>query len=206
MTSENKTTSITILLPAGRLSTPLMKTLAALSEKFGFSHYLSTLQNLRLINVPEEHVEEIKDEIAAHGVDFKRPGLFPIPRICIGKPHCNLGVIDTAALSQQILDHFDDREKTKAKLKIAISGCILSCSGTRTSDIGIVANRNGYDFYAGGKGGPSPTVGRRLKRDIGLTELLETIKIIVDFHDQKTGKKQRLSKLITHPDFPFQEI
>ena len=205
MTSAKKT-SITILLPAGRLGTPLMNTVAALSEQYGFSQYLSTLQNLRLINVSEEHVEDIKKEIARHGVGFKGPGLFPIPRICIGKPHCNLGVIDTEKLSEKILAYFKNREKTKAKLKIAISGCILSCSGTRTSDIGIVANRKGYDLYTGGKGGPSPKVGIRIKRDICEAELLETIETIIDFHDQKTGKKQRLYKLITDDEFPFQEV
>ncbi|THB76603.1 MAG: nitrite reductase [Desulfobulbaceae bacterium] len=205
MTSGKKT-SITILLPAGRLDTPLMKTIAALSDQYGFSQYLSTLQNLRLIDVPEEHVEDIKKEIAQYEVGFKGPGLFPIPRICIGKPHCNLGVIDTEELSQEIITYFKNRKKTKAKLKIAISGCILSCSGTRTSDIGIVANRKGYDVYAGGKGGPSPKVGIRIKRDIGEAELLETIETIIEFHDQKTGKKQRLYKLISDETFPFQKI
>jgi NAD(P)H-nitrite reductase large subunit len=115
-------------------------------------------------------------------------------------------LIDTRKLSEKILARFAKREKTKAKLKIAISGCILSCSGTRTSDIGIVAGRNGYDVFAGGKGGPAPKIGRRIKKEVGEEEVLATVETLINFHDSKTGSKQRMIKLLDDPDFPFSEV
>ena len=133
-----------------------------LAARHGLEIYLSTLQNLRLNNVPEHLVEKIKSSLAALGADFKGPGQFPIPRVCVGNPHCKLGLIDTATVSAAILARFAERDKTKAKLKIALSACALSCSGTKTSDIGIVADRNGYDLYVGGKGGAFPQLGRRI--------------------------------------------
>ena len=206
MSSPEEKVSITVLLPAGRLPLDLMQKAHDLAARYDLDIYLSTLQNLRLLNVPQSAAAEIKESLAALGADFKAPGKFPIPRVCVGKPHCNLGLIDTRELSGKILARFANREKTKAKLKIAISACILSCSGTRTSDIGIVAGRNGYDIYAGGKGGPSPRVGKRIKKEVSEEEMLATVETLIAFHDSKTGSKQRMYKLLDDVDFPFAEV
>jgi sulfite reductase beta subunit-like hemoprotein len=205
MSSPEEKVSITVLLPAGRLPLDLMQKAHDLAARYGLDIYLSTLQNLRLLNVPQSAAAEIKESLAALGADFKAPGKFPIPRVCVGNPHCNLGLIDTSELSGKILARFAGREKTKAKLKIAISACILSCSGTRTSDIGIVAGRNGYDIYAGGKGGPAPRIGRRIRKEVSEEEMLATVETLIAFHDSKTGSKQRMIKLLDDADFPFAE-
>ena len=113
-----------------------------------------------------------------------------------------MGVIDPAELSARILERFGARTNVKGKFKISISGCILNCSGALLADIGVVATRKGYDLYVGGKGGPYPKVGRRILRDVSEAELLDAIGSMVDFHDVKTAKKQRLVKLLNDPDFP----
>lgn len=197
---------ITILLPAGRLPLAILVEVSALAARHGFTIYLTTLQNLRLLDVPRSAAMEIRERLAALGAEFKAAGRFPVPRICIGSPYCSLGRIDTKALSDTIQERFSGRAKTKAKLKIAISGCILSCSGTRTSDIGVVAARHGYDVYAGGKGGAAPKIGRRILKEGTEEEVLAAIETLIDFHDRRTTSKQRMAKLIDDPGFPFTEV
>jgi dissimilatory sulfite reductase (desulfoviridin) alpha/beta subunit len=204
--SEAKTQSITVLVPAGRLPLDIMETANRLAKEHSFGIYLSTAQNLRLIDVPEAIADDVKNELAALGADFKAPGKFPIPRVCIGERHCKLGVIDTEALSNKILDQFKDKEKTKAKFKIAISGCTMCCSSAKTTDIGIMATRNGLDVFAGGKGGPFPKVGRRIAKGADENTVLEMVKVLVDFHDRKTDKKQRIFKLLEDSEFPYPEV
>ncbi len=201
--TEEKKVSITVLLPAGRLPLDLMETAHRLADKYGLSIYLSTLQNLRLTDVPESAVQEVKGQLADLGADFKAPDKFPIPRVCVGQGHCNLGLIDTEAVSHKILDKFSDHQKTKPKLKIAVSGCTVCCSGTKLSDIGIVATRNGFDLYAGGKGGSSPKIGQRIAKNVDENKMLESLETLVKFHDTKTTKKQRMVKLLDDPEFPF---
>lgn len=206
MHKDNKEyTSITVLLPAGRLGLDLMQRTLVLASRHKLEIYLTTQQNLRLLQVPISEKQDIMAELAACGVAFKAPGLFPIPRICVGAPHCNLGIIDTKELNQKISERFSDRKITKPKLKIAIAGCSLSCSGPRTSDIGIIAKKSGYEVYAGGKGGPNPVTGRRVGRALDENEVLETIENLITFHDGKTKKIQRMSNLVDHPDFPCQD-
>lgn len=203
--NREKKISITVLVPAGRLPLEIMAAAHRLAEKYSLEVYLSTLQNLRLTSVPESVAEEIKSVLAPLGAEFKGPGKFPLPRVCVGKDHCNLGIIETEALSQKILKKFADRAKTKAKFKIAIAGCTMCCSGVKTTDIGIMATRNGYELFAGGKGGPFPKIGRRIEKKASEERVLEIISILVEFHDKKTEKKQRMYKLLDDPDFPFAE-
>jgi sulfite reductase beta subunit-like hemoprotein len=204
MANETKV-SLTILLPGGRLPLDIMETALTLAKKYNLGLYLSTLQNLRLLDIPESLLDDIKKPLADLGAEFKAPGRFPIPRVCVGRGHCKLGLIDTETLSRKILAHFAGREKTKGKLKIAIAACTMGCPGIGTSDIGIVATRNGYDIFAGGKGGTYPKISRRIRRDVNEDEVVKTLDTLIEFHDRKTTTKQRMFKLLDDPDFPFPE-
>ncbi len=198
--------SITVLLPAGRLPLDIMKTAHELAEKYQFGIYFSLAQNMRLINVPESAVEDVSKTLAALGADFKSPGKFPLPRICIGKPHCNLAVLDTEQLNRKILARFGDLQDVKAGFKISIAGCPAGCSCPLSTDIAIVATRRGYHMYSGGKGGLVPRVARRIKRNVTEGEALDTIATLVDFHDRKTKTKQRIYHLLDDPEFPFPAV
>lgn len=205
MTNTIASTRLTILLPAGRLPLAVMDKVNALARKYHLEIYLSTAQNLRLMGIREEDLPVIREELAVFGVQFKGPGKFPIPRVCIGVRDCTMGIGDPERISALILEKFKGREKTKQKFKIAISGCTLGCSGVLTTDIGIMATRKGFDLYVGGKGGPSPKVGRRVLRDLDEQGVVAAVAELVEFHDAHTETKQRMVKLIDHPDFPFKE-
>ena len=205
ITDEEKV-SITILLPGGRLPANIMETALGLARKYRLGLYLTTLQNLRLLDVPLSLLEEIKQPLADLGAEFKSHGRFPVPRVCVGIHHCKLGLIDTEALSRRILAHFAGKKTTKGKLKIAIAACAMGCPGIGTSDIGIVATRKGYDIFAGGKGGTYPKISRRIRQDVTEDEVIETLQTLIDFHDRKTVTKQRMYKLLDDPEFPFPAI
>jgi NAD(P)H-nitrite reductase large subunit len=195
--------SITVLLPAGRLPRLLLDEVAELMRDYPFELYLSTVQNLRLIKVREEDVEAIRSRLAGAGAVFKAPGKFPIPKVCVGLSHCNTGIGDTERLSRLILARFGNMTEMKPKLKIAIAGCPLSCSGAMLADIGVIATRQGWEIHVGGKGGPKPRAGRRIVRQASEELVVEVIGELVAYHQLKTGKKQRLYKLMDDPEFPY---
>jgi NAD(P)H-nitrite reductase large subunit len=202
MSEPTTKTRLTILLPAGRLPLPIMAKATELAERYNLEVYLSTMQNLRLMGIDEAELPTVRAELAALGADFKGPGKFPIPRVCIGKRDCSTGMQEPEALSALILKRFQGTP-VKPKFKIAISGCPLGCPGVMTTDIGILGTRNGWDVYVGGKGGPHPKVGRRILREVESEQVLAAIAAIVAYHYEKTGTKQRLAKLADEADFPF---
>jgi dissimilatory sulfite reductase (desulfoviridin) alpha/beta subunit len=204
--SHDKKASITVLLPAGRLSLEVMGKAHSLAEKYSLKIYLSNAQNLKMVEIPESALEDVKTSLTAIGCSFKTKGKFPLPKVCEGKDYCNLGTVDTEAFSAMILEKFSTREHTKAKFKIAISGCTICCSGAKNTDIGIIGTQDGYEMYAGGKGGSNPKVGIRIGQKLSEKDVMEMVEALVDFHDKKTEKKQRIFALLSDPEFPYKEV
>ncbi len=202
--SENKLNKyVTVLLPAGRLPQKVLSAVLSLQEKYGFDTYFTTMQNLRLLGIADEDREDIKKILIEAGAAIKGPGMFPMPRICVGRPYCNLALVDTKEVSDAIWNRFGGRTGVKPRYKIAVAACPACCSGSVATDIGIVATRSGYDVYVGGKGGPRPKAGRRIARRAGMEEMLDIIGKLADFHFEKTSQKYRMSKLINEEDFPY---
>jgi len=193
---------ITVLVPGGLLDLGKVEAISLVAGKYDLTCYLTSAQNLRLLGASDDNLEEIKGALAGLGLIVKEPGRFPKPRICFGMPYCNLGLVDTFALSDRIWSRFGGRTGVKPKLKIALSGCPASCAGSMLVDIGIIATRNGFDMYAGGKGGALPKIGKLIARGLTEEEAVDLVGELVDYHASKTGKKQRMAKLIDEPDFP----
>lgn len=195
---------ITVLVPGGILAPEQMKTVFDIAGKYNLTCYLTTAQNLRLLGATGENLEEIKTIFQEAGFTLKTPGRFPKPKVCVGMPYCSLGLADTFALSDKIFARFGGRTGVKPKYKIAVSGCPACCAGSKLVDIGIVATRNGFEVYAGGKGGFLPRTGKRIAAGLTDEEVVALIGRLADFHAAHTSTKQRIFKLMTLPDFPVQ--
>ena len=111
-----KMVGVTVLVPSGRPSLDLMDEVLRIAREMSCELYLSTLQNIRLLGVPESKVPEVQARLKKLGATFKGPGLFPIPRVCVGKEHCNLGLVDTSDMSRAITDAFAAKEKNQGQV------------------------------------------------------------------------------------------
>lgn len=193
---------LTVLVPGGLLPPDRVEVINTVARKYNLTWYVTTAQNIRLLGASEENLEEVKGALTGLGLTIKGPGKFPKPRVCVGMPYCNLGLVDTFGLSAKIWSRFGGRTGVKPKFKIAISGCPAVCAGSMQVDIGIIATRSGFDVYAGGKGGPLPKVGKRIARGLSEQEVVDLVGELADYHAGKTEKKQRMAKLVDEPDFP----
>jgi len=195
---------LTLVLPGGLLETGRLAAVDRVAQRYGLTAYLTTLQNLRLLGVTAENIGPIREELRAAGLTVKAPGMFPVPKVCVGRPYCKLALRDIAGLAESVRIAFGDRTAVKPKIKIAMAACPASCSGAFLADIGVVATRSGYDLHAGGKGGGArPKTGRLLLRGVDPEQVVEAIGALVAFHNQRTVTKQRLYKLLDDPAFPY---
>jgi NAD(P)H-nitrite reductase large subunit len=201
--SDTHSKHVTILLSGGVIAANIMAKINKIAVKYNLTLYLTTAQNLRLLGATEENIDSIRKELLDQGLNLKAPGKFPKPKVCVGTPYCNLGVADTFSLAEKITTRFGDRTGVKPKYKIAISGCPACCGGSKIADIGIVATRNGFELYVGGKGGPLPRTGNRVANGLSEEEVVEAVGKLADFHAAKTPTKLRMFKLMAEEGFPF---
>jgi len=201
--SKEHSKHVTVLLAGGLVTPELIAAINGVAAKYNLTLYLTTVQNLRLLGATEENLDAIKKELLGLGLKLKGPGKFPMAKVCVGMPYCNLGVADTFSLAEKITDRFGDRIEVKPKYKIAVSGCPACCGGSMLADIGVVATRKGFELYVGGKGGPLPKVGKRVARELSEDEVVEAIGRLADFHAANTPTKLRMFKLLDKEGFPF---
>lgn len=202
MQTEN-TKHVTVLLQGGLLSPEKMEAINQVTRQYNLTCYCTTAQNLRLLGASDDNIDTLKKTLTESGLELKAPGRFPLPKVCMGMPFCNLGLADTFSLSDKIMEQYGSRTEVKPKFKISIAGCPASCSNSHLTDIGIVATRKGYDLYVGGKGGPLPRNGVKVATGLSDEEVLDAVGRLADFHAANTPIKQRMFKLLDKPDFPF---
>lgn len=200
-TENNK--HVTIVLNGGLIDPKTMAAVNEVAARHNLTLYCTTAQNLRLLGANEGNLDGIKKELAGLGLKLKKPGLFPVAKVCVGVPYCNLGVGDTFALAEMIEARYGERTEVKGKYKIAISGCPACCGGSKLADIGIVATRKGFELYVGGKGGPLPKTGTRVATGLSAEEVVEAVGKLADFHAANTPKKLRMFKLMDMEGFPY---
>ncbi len=198
--------SLTILCNAGLVSSELLDAVNQVVQKYQLTFYLSTSQNIRFLDVRDEDRQVIMDELRPLGAKFKGEIKYPLAKVCVSKPHCSYGKIDTFALEGKISAMLSEIAPLKPKIKIAISGCPRGCSGPLSIDIGIVGTPGGMmDVLVGGKLGITPKVGRRIAHKADEEQVLTMVKELAIYHNKNTPKKQRMFKLIDKEDFPYPE-
>ncbi len=201
-----KVPSVTIILPAGRLPLDELDQIREVAGDYALEFYFTVAQNLRLTGIQKDDLPAIKERLIVLGFQLKGPGKMLKPRACLGKDLCNLGQVETLEMTKKIVEAYGGGDNVKPKLKIALAGCAMGCSNPKTTDIGIIGSRNGCDMYVGGKGGITPTAGKRIGKDLTEDEALEMIGVLIDYHDKKPAKKIRLAKLMDEEDFPYPEV
>lgn len=201
--SKEKSKHVTVLLSGGLITPDMMTAINLIATKYNLTFYITTAQNLRLLGATEDDIDAVRKELLDLGLNLKAPGKFPIPKVCVGQPFCNLGLTDTFSLSDEIIARYGNRKEVKPKYKISISGCPASCGGSKLADIGIIATRGGYELYVGGKGGPLPRAGQRVAKGLSEEEVIDAVGKLADFHAAKTPRKTRMFKLMKEQGFPF---
>lgn len=191
--SKPEFATVTVILPSGELPIEWMKVATEVAEKYNLKIYFSLAQNLRLIGVKEEDIEAVKAPFAALGAQFKTKGKIHKPRMCTGKRYCNMGHIDTDALSAKIMARYGS-EMVGTKVKLSIAGCGNCCSNPKKSDIGMLASAKGINIYLGGQMGRNPSDGVLAVKNTDDDKVLEVIGRVVEFYQGLEGKKMRLCR------------
>jgi NAD(P)H-nitrite reductase large subunit len=81
-------------------------------------------------------------------------------RACPGTTYCRLGKQDALGVGMVLDDRYHSRE-LPGKVKMAISGCHLSCAESWVRDIGLIGQKEGQ-LVIGGNVGAEPRIAQEL--------------------------------------------
>ena len=181
-------------IPGGFTDSATLRKICDVADKYGAELKITSAQRIALMGVKEEDLDAIWAELAQ---DQGAPiGLcVRSVKICPGTTHCKRAVQDSASLGLKI-DRIYHAMELPNKMKMGISGCLLSCSESAVKDIGVLGTNKGWRILVGGNAGPRPRLGEMLVDDVpDEAAVLEIIARVIDFY-KNSSQPGRLGKLV----------
>lgn len=191
---DNETYGIAPQIPGGIVSPELLRKIADVSEKYGAAAIkLTSAQRMAIVGLKEEDLDNAWADLgvkpaAAIGLCVRSI------KICPGTTFCKRGQQDAVGLGLK-LDEIYHGMELPSKLKMAVAGCMNSCSEPIIKDIGILGTPKGYKLLIGGSAGLSPRLADLVAEELNDDEVLDAVDRIISFYKTHT-KKQRIGKMI----------
>jgi NAD(P)H-nitrite reductase large subunit len=181
-------------IPGGFTDTATLRKICDVADKYHVAMKITSAQRIALIGVKEEDLDAIWSDLAQNqGAPI---GLcVRSVKICPGTSHCKRAVQDSASLGLK-MDQIYHAMELPNKMKMGISGCLLSCSESAVKDIGVVGTNKGWRILVGGNAGPRPRIGDVLIDDVpDEAAVLEIVARVVDFY-RRSPQQGRIGKLV----------
>ena len=181
-------------IPGGFTDTATLRKLCDVADKYHASLKVTSAQRIALMGVKEEDLDAIWGELAQ---DQGAPiGLcVRSVKICPGTTHCKRAVQDSVSLGLK-MDRIYHAMELPNKMKMGISGCLLSCSESAVKDIGVVGTSKGWRILVGGNAGPRPRLGDLLVDGVPDEDaVLAIVARIVDFY-KNSPQQGRIGRLV----------
>ena len=192
---DGETYAIAPHIPGGITDTATLRKICDVADKYRVqSIKLTSAQRIALIGIREEDLDSAWADLA------QAPGAViglcvRSVKICPGTTYCKRGLQDSIGLGLAIDSVYHSMELPN-KMKIGVSGCLLSCAEAWVKDIGLLGTINGWKIVVGGTSGIRPRLADVLMEDVPTgEEALAIVEKIVDYY-KAYPKKERLGRII----------
>ena len=151
---DRETYAIAPHIPGGVTTTATLRKICDVADKYNLQLKLTSAQRIALFGIKEEEIDTIWEELA------ETPGAaiglcVRSIKICPGTTQCKRAVQDSISLGLR-LDSIYHAMPLPNKMKMGVSGCLLSCAEVAIKDIGIMGTPKGWRIMVGGNAGPRP--------------------------------------------------
>jgi NAD(P)H-nitrite reductase large subunit len=192
---DRETYALAPHIPGGITDTATLRKICDVADRYGVKELkITSAQRIALMGVREEDIDAIWEELA------QQPGAtiglcVRSVKICPGTTWCKRGVQDSVSLGLKI-DALYHAMHLPNKLKMGVSGCMISCAESGVKDIGIVGTPKGWRILVGGNAGPRPRLADVLVDNVPAEEeVLAILSRIIDYY-RASGTEMRIGRLV----------
>lgn len=193
---DKETYAVVPHIPGGiLLDFDYLHTIANVAKKYGAKAIkMTTSQRLAIVGIQPEDIDKVWQELgmqkgAASGLCVRSV------RICPSTHFCKFGQQDAVTLGMALDERYHGMH-LPSKFKIAVSGCMNSCTEPAVKDLGIMGTPKGFTVMIGGNAGIRPRIADVLIQNIKQEEVLPLVDKIVEYYKDNARKYERLGKMI----------
>ncbi len=180
----------------GRITPEQLRTAANLSDRYADGHLRNTImQNLLIVNVPNEHAARVASELTAAGLPVRASAFARGTVACTGSEFCKLALTETKGFARWLTEELDQRlPGFQEQLKLHITGCPNSCGQHWIADIGIEGKKlkvdgrmvDAYYFCVGGSVGEFASIARPVGYRCAALEVPDAIeRLLREFNERR---------------------
>lgn len=191
---DQETYAIAPHLPGGIVSAEHLGKIADVAKKYGAATLkVTSSQRVAIVGLKEEDIDKAWEDLgikpgAAIGLCVRSV------KICPGTTFCKRGQQDAVSLGLKLDEKYHGME-LPCKFKMAVSGCMNSCSEPAIKDIGVMGTPKGYTVMVGGNAAIKPRIADVIADELNEDEVLALVDKIISF-TKSNGSKHRLSRVI----------
>jgi NAD(P)H-nitrite reductase large subunit len=192
---DKETYAIAPHIPGGITDTATLRKICDAADKYNVQMIkLTSAQRIALIGVREEDLDNIWADLS-HPPGAVIGLCVRSVKICPGTTYCKRGLQDSIGLGLKVDAAYHSMELPN-KMKIGVSGCLLSCGESWVKDIGLLGTMTGWKIVVGGTSGIRPRLAEVIVEDVPTDEeTLAIVEKIVNYY-KAYPKKIRLGRII----------
>jgi sulfite reductase (ferredoxin) len=180
----------------GRITPEQLRTAASLSDRYADGHLRNTImQNLLIVNVPNEHAPRVAGELTAVGLPVRASAFARGTVACTGSEFCKLALTETKGFARWLAEELDQRlPGFQEQLKLHVTGCPNSCGQHWIADIGIEGKKikqdgrmvDAYYFCVGGSVGEFASIARPVGYRCAASDVPDAIeRLLREFNERR---------------------
>ena len=180
----------------GRITPEQLRVAASLSDRYADGHVRNTvMQNLLIVNVPNQHATRVAGELAAAGLPVQANAFARGTVACTGSEFCKLALTETKGFARWLSEELDARlPGFQEQIRLHVTGCPNSCGQHWIADIGIEGKKtkvdgkmvDAYYFCVGGSVGQFASIARPVGYRCAATEVPDAIeRLLREFNDRR---------------------
>lgn len=191
---DRETYGIAPHIPGGITDTATLRKICDVADRYNLQLKLTSAQRIALFGVKEEEIDKVWAEVdekpgAALGLCVRSI------KICPGTTHCKRGIQDSVSLGLRI-DAIYHALPLPNKVKMGVSGCMLSCAEVSVKDIGIMGTPKGWKIFVGGNAGARPRLADLLVETPADEEaVLAVVEKVIDWY-RGCGREVRIGAIV----------
>jgi len=173
----------------------LLRKLADVAEKYGAKALKITgATRIAIVGLKEEDIDAVWKDLgmsagAAVGLCVRSI------RACPGTTFCKLGKQDALGVGLKLDERYHGFD-LPGKLKMAVSGCNLSCAESWVRDIGLTGFEDGWMLSVGGNVGAQPRIGKEMNKGLNDDQALAMVDKVLQYYKTNAKKGERLGAMI----------
>jgi sulfite reductase (ferredoxin) len=190
----------------GRITPQQLRTAASLADRYADGRIRTTImQNLLIVNVPEEHSATVAKELEAAGLPVRASVFARGTVACTGSEFCKLALTETKGFARWLSQELEDRlPGFEEQLKLNITGCPNSCGQHWIADIGIEGKKikvdgrmvDAYYFCVGGSLGQFASIARPVGYRCAATDVPDAIERLLTHFTANRGSAENLREFL----------